>query len=151
MSANAGASVLDRIGIGLVGGDPTGVTLKYRLDNDYSIVLHGGSSFYGKVHVNFDYHFYYDIFDYQHLRLYLAPGIVFGYGNGEDFFDLPIKSRFYTRREGEIGAGLRAVGGLNIIAAKGELEIFLETGFLAAIFPDYHFATQVALGIRFYL
>ena len=151
LTANAGASVFDRIGLGLVGGDPTGFTVKYRLDIDNSIVMHGGSSFFGKVHINFDYHLYYDIFDYQYIRVYLAPGISFGYGNGEDFFDLPIKSRFYTRKEGEVGIGIRTTGGLNIITENGKLEFFLETGFLTAVSPDFNVNTLVAIGVRFYL
>jgi hypothetical protein len=133
------------IGIGLIFGEPTGISAKLYLKDDQALQAAAGLAFVGGgVHVHLDYVFHPFILQSKEsfvLPFYFGPGIrVIDYRNGRD-------TSF-------IAVGLRAVAGLLFDFKNVPLDAFVEVaGVLEYGFADGEgagVALNAAAGVRYY-
>lgn len=122
------------IGIGLILGEPTGISAKLYLKDDQAIQAAAGFAFVGGgLHVHLDYVFHPFILQSKEsfvLPFYFGPGIrVIDYRNGRD-------TSF-------IAVGLRAVAGLLFDFKNVPLDAFVEVGGVL----EYGFAEDEGAGI----
>jgi hypothetical protein len=131
-------------GIGLIIGEPTGVSAKLYLKDDQAIQAAVGGAFVGggfQVHADYVFHPYIlQTRDSFVLATYLGPGVRFiQYSNG--------------REEGTVALGLRATGGLLFDFKEVPLDAFLE---VSGVF-EYEsgdegagLALNAGAGVRYY-
>jgi len=133
------------IGIGLILGEPTGISAKLYLKDDQAIQAAAGFAFVGGgLHVHMDYVFHPFILQSKDsfvLPFYFGPGIrVIDYRNG--------------RESSFIAVGLRAVAGLLFDFKNVPLDAFVEVaGVLEYGFADDEGAgisLNAAAGVRYY-
>lgn len=133
------------IGIGLILGEPTGISAKLYLKDDQAVQAAAGFAFVGGgLHVHLDYVFHPLILQSKDsfvLPLYVGPGIrVIDYRNGRD-------TSF-------VAVGLRAVAGLLFDFKNVPLDAFVEIGgVLEYGFADGEgagLALNAAAGVRYY-
>lgn len=133
------------IGIGLILGEPTGISAKLYLKDDQALQAAAGFAFVGGgLHVHLDYVFHPFILQSKDsfvLPFYFGPGIrVIDYRNGRD-------TSF-------IAVGLRAVAGLLFDFKNVPLDAFFEVaGVLEYGFADGEGAglsLNAAAGVRYY-
>ncbi|MCE5301425.1 MAG: hypothetical protein LLG37_11235 [Spirochaetia bacterium] len=132
-SASAFAGVKG-IGVGLMGGDPSGLTLKQFIGDDAAWDLGIGYSFGGWATVNADYllhNFSVIKADSGALGLYYGLGAVVGFGN-------------------EFHVAARVPLGIDYIFEKTPIELFLEVGPGLGILPVLSFFISESAGIRWY-
>ena len=124
------------LGVGIILGEPTGITAKLYLKDDQAIQAAAGASFVANgLQVDADYVFHPWILqdkDTFVLPVYGGPGVRFidysGGSNGSSHF----------------AAGLRAVGGMLFDFKDGPLDAFIE----AAGVLEYDFKTGAGLGLN---
>lgn len=143
-------------GFGLIIGEPTGGTIKYWLNNENALVADIGYSYFGAPRIDIDYLWHFPAFRSTVVKLYAAFGAAVGFGSGYYgvFYSHKFKDderRFYYRSYygTDIGFGIRAMFGLNIIPKRTPLEFFLEVGPLIGLYP-FGVAVDAAIGVRFY-
>jgi hypothetical protein len=132
-------------GIGLILGEPTGISAKLYLDDDQALQAAVGFALIGGgVHVHVDYVFHPYILQSRDsfvLPVYIGPGVrVIDYANGRD--------------ESYLAFGLRAVGGLLFDFREIPLDAFVE---IAGVFEfglgddgGFGLALNAAAGARYY-
>ncbi len=133
------------LGLGIILGEPTGVTAKLYLKDDQAVQAAVGFAFYGGgLHMHADYVFHPFILQSKDsfvLPFYIGPGIrVIDYRNGRD-------TNF-------VAVGLRGVAGLLFDFKNVPLDAFVE----AAVVLEYGFgdghggniALNAAAGVRYY-
>ena len=134
------------LGIGLILGEPTGISAKLYLKDDQAIQAAAGFAFYGGgLHLHADYVFHPYILQSKEsfvLPFYIGPGVrVFDFRNGNN------DSKY-------VALGLRAVAGLLFDFKNVPLDAFVE---VAGVF-EYGFGAgdgaaiklNVAAGARYY-
>ncbi len=133
------------IGIGLILGEPTGISAKLYLKDDQAVQAAAGFAFVGGgLHVHLDYVFHPFILQSKEsfvLPFYFGPGVrVIDYRDGRD-------TSF-------IAVGLRAVAGLLFDFKNVPLDAFVEVaGVLEYGFADGEgagLAINAAAGVRYY-
>ena len=144
-------------GFGLILGEPTGGTIKYWLNSENALVGDIGYSYFGAPRIDIDYLWHFHAFNSNIVKLYAAIGGAVGFGTGYygvfyqgkhyDEGDYPFYYRGY--RNSDIGFGIRAMFGLNVIPRRTPVEFFLELGPLIGISP-FGVAFDAAIGVRFY-
>ena len=137
-------------GFGLILGDPSGLTVKYLLNNENSIDGYIGSSYFGNIRIGGDYLWDFDAFNSKIVKMYAGPGLVLGFGNGNGVFYKADNSKFYYWKDNGLGIAVRAIIGVNVIPKKTPIEIFFELGPLVGLSPNFGVNIDAALGIRFY-
>jgi hypothetical protein len=124
-------------GLGLILGQPTGVTGAYQLSDRTAIDAAVGLGwvdarrFY--LHVEFD---------------YFLPRLISG-GSAELSAYLGIGGFFYDLRD-DPGLGVRAPFGLSLDFTSVPLQLFLEASLLLFLTPDVDLDVRGALGFRYY-
>ena len=144
-------------GFGLILGEPTGGTIKYWLNSENALVGDIGYSYFGAPRIDIDYLWHFHAFKSNIVKLYAAFGGAVGFGNG--YYGVFYKHNHYNEEDhpfyyrgygtSDIGFGIRAMFGLNIIPKRTPLEFFLEVGPLIGISP-FVAAMDAAVGVRFY-
>ncbi len=132
------------VGVGIIAGEPTGISARLYLRDDQAIQAAIGGAFFGggfQIHADYVFHPYIlQSRDSFVLATYVGPGVRFiQYSNGRD--------------DSYIAAGLRAVGGL-LFDFKQPLDAFIE---VAGVF-EYGFAEgkhgnitlNAGVGVRYY-
>jgi hypothetical protein len=138
-------------GIGLMLGEPTGVTAKIWNSDRTAWVIDVGDSYFGEPRVDVDYVWHFNSYNSPYVSLYAAVGGVAGFGEGySGFFYTRSGDRFYYRTTDNVGFAGRAMLGLNFIPYRTPLEFFAELGPLVGIAPLYGWNLDFALGLRFY-
>lgn len=122
-------------GVGIILGEPTGITAKLYLEDDQAIQAAVGSAFIGGgIHLHADYVFHPYILQSRPsfvLPVYVGPGVrVIDYTNGRD--------------DSSFAVGLRAVGGLLFDFKTVPLDAFVE---VAGVF-EYEFKDGKGAGIK---
>lgn len=138
-------------GFGLVLGEPVGGTVKLWTGPTTALVGEIGGSYFGSPRIQIDYTYHFDAFNSEVVKMYAGPGLALGFGRGRVIIYRQDPDRFYYREAEEIGVGVRAIFGLNIIPRDTPIEMFLEAGPLIGISPGFGSVIDAALGIRFYL
>ncbi len=136
------------LGIGLIFGEPSGITLKSRTggSNDYIFNL-GLRSHYGGVRFDGIYTFNFpSAFNSRDFELYAGIGAVVAIGEGDGFFYDKHKHKHHDE---DFNLGAKGLFGLNFKPSK-KFEIFLELGPLIGITNGVGADLEGAIGFRFY-
>lgn len=137
-------------GFGVTLGEPTGVSLKFWLNNENALALSLGSSYFGELRLGADYLWHFDAFNSSAVKMYAGPGAVLGFGDGNGWVYKKDDDKFFVRNNDDFGFGARAVVGLNIIPKRSPIEFFLELGVMVGLIPNVGTNGEAAVGIRFY-
>lgn len=138
-------------GFGLTLGDPLGGTIKYWTAPDQALVASIGGDYFGSTRLDVDYHWHFNAFRSEVVKLYAGPGIAFGFGSGHSYLWYKRGHDYYfVRDDGSTGIGARILLGLNVIPRNTPIELYLEAGPLIGISPAFGTSMDVAVGIRFY-
>ena len=137
-TTNALAFERKKFGVGIMAGDPSGVTAKFMIDNTSGIDFAVGWSTSGSNEYYFssDYLFHlYDVVKIAELvsPLYLGGGI-----------------RYINREKGENKFGLRIPVGIEFLFMNNRLGAFGELVPLMDFKPDTDFDMEFGVGIRFF-
>lgn len=131
-------------GLGVVLGEPTGLSVKYWTNYDNAFVFDLGSSYFGSPRLGADYLWHFNAFNSDMANLYAGPGLALGFGEGHGFWDRTFRTNTGT------ALGVRGVFGVDILPRRTPLEIFGEIGVLVGLTPDFGSGIDGAIGIRFY-
>ncbi|MDD8019103.1 MAG: hypothetical protein PHP42_12065 [Bacteroidota bacterium] len=139
-----------KFGLGIMLGDPTGLTAKIAVSRENEITLSAGTSYFGSLRLGIDYTWRFDVFRSPILHLYTGPGAVVGIGHSDGFIYKSYNGRFYFRPAGESGLAVRGIVGLDFTLQHDPIEFFFEVGPLVGIIPAFGSSMDAAIGIRFY-
>lgn len=142
------------IGLGIVLGDPTGLTAKFWMDNKHAIDGGVAYSFGDYILVYSDYLWHFpkafagkeSSSFVQQLTPYVGPG-------GEVFFSTGTPSlsrRFFEGHTTYFGLGFRIVGGIEWTPADPPLGVFIEIAPGIGIIPRTFAFLQAGIGCRWY-
>lgn len=133
-------SAAHNIGAGIILGDPSGLTAKIFMGRDDAIDFGIGESA-DDVYIYGDYlrHFY-GIFPLNELAVYL--------GIGGALHDWEHHKKYYD--EDELRLEMRVPVGIEFIARKVPVGVFLELVPVLRIIPHIHFGIRGGLGARYY-
>lgn len=123
-----------RVSAGIMGGTPTGGTLKYWLNDRHAVNVGLGYSDDLSLHADYLWHAWDMPMKPQSGRL----GAYFGTG-----------PRFEFKRETELR--LRGMVGLSYLMPRHPLELFVEVGPTLRLTPDGDAGADAGLGLRFFL
>lgn len=133
-------SMEQKIGIGIIAGDPTGISVKNWSSDlfayDYALAFSGGKWFY--FHTDYLWHKY-DVFqieDEGELPLYYGIGARFKYYN-------------YKNEDDKMRLGLRMVIGVEYIFAMMPFDIFCEVVPVMDLLPETKLDFDSSIGIRY--
>jgi hypothetical protein len=137
ISAKAMAAEDNNLGLGVVLGEPTGITAKYLLSDDSAIDAGAGWETSGddRIHIYADYLLYInDLFDVGtgSLPLYFGAGI-----------------RFISIEEDDDELGIRLPVGLEYVFPKLPIRVFGELVPVLDLTPDTEFDLDGGVGIRY--
>ena len=137
-AANAFALERNTFGVGVIAGEPSGVTAKYMLDNNSAV--DGGvgweTSGDNEFHIYTDYLYHmYDVIEVPRgeLPLYFGGGI-----------------RFVDREDKDDKLGVRLPVGVEYLFEKVSLGAFFELVPVLNLTPDTDFDLEGGIGIRFF-
>jgi hypothetical protein len=135
------------IGIGVLLGEPTGLTLKVWTNPRDAVTFEVGESYFGLPRVQIDYNVHTGG-EYSALRIYGGPGIAVGFNNNSrtGFFGSDGSG---LDRDNNPAFGVRLILGLDIIPRP--FEFFMEGGPLIGLSPGFGTALDLAVGVRLYL
>lgn len=123
-------------GLGIILGEPTGISLKYWVGSNAAIDGAVAWSFGNNdsLHLHADYLFHkFNLFKVEKGKIPLYYGI-----------------GIRVRAEGRTRVGVRFPVGISYIFEKAPLDIFLELAPLLDLVPDTDFRFNGAIGIRYY-
>lgn len=136
------------LGIGLIFGEPSGITLKSRTGSGNDLIFnlglrshYGGFRFDGIYTFNFP-----QAFNSKDVELYAGIGGVIGVGEGHSFF---YDKNHRKYEDGDINLGIKGLLGVNFKPSKA-FEIFVELGPLLGITNGLGADVEGAVGFRFY-
>ena len=138
LATNSLAIERKKFGIGVIAGEPTGITGKYMIDNNNAIDAGVGWETSGdnEFHIYGDYLYHlYDLIKVSHGELPLY----FGVG-----------ARFIDRDKKDDKFGVRIPVGIEYLFEKVSLGVFLELVPVLELTPDTDFDLKGGIGIRFF-
>ncbi|MCG6909781.1 MAG: hypothetical protein LJE94_06605 [Deltaproteobacteria bacterium] len=138
LAANVSAMERKKIGVGVIIGQPTGITAKYMLDDDSGIDAGAGweTSHDNYFHIYGDYLFHlYDVIEVPKgkLPIYFGGGV-----------------RWVHRENKDDKLGIRIPGGVEYIFEDLPLAAFLELVPVLNLSPDTDLDVEAGTGIRFF-
>lgn len=136
-------------GIGVIVGEPTGLTAKIWTQKDIALALSIGNSYLGSLRIGMDYLWHFNAFNSSAVNLYAGPGVAVGIGESSGWWYKDKDQKWYKGSD-EIGLGVRGVLGINIVPRDSPIEIFGEAGLMVGVLPGTYANFEGALGIRFY-
>ncbi len=149
--AGAQTPLRKRIGIGFSLGEPTSVTMRFRMGRSSSMDFAVGKTVMGyRVHA--DYHWQHlFVFGSPVYSLYTGLGAAVAFGEKGKYFVFNSKadsSRWFF--EGDYPAMGRGTIGLNIIPIYTPIEIFAEINPLIGFHPKLALDIEASIGVRYY-
>jgi hypothetical protein len=142
-------------GLGIIGGNPTGITGKYFFGSEDAIDFHLGIGGWGRR--NRDIGIYVDYlrhFDLGVRNSVMSMAFYAGIGGDIIFTDNGYCGKFnckdYRDGDGTVWLAARAPLGINMMFQKVPLELFLEIIPALYIIQYISFDIDLALGLRFY-
>jgi len=139
------------ISVGLMIGDPIGITMKYSLGNGKALDISFGPDYFGSPRLQIDRVKTFDPFLSTELKAYAGGGlaIAFAKGTTDMFYSRePGNERFTDLEDNGFQLGARAIFGLSFTPKKLPLELFVETGPLIALARMFDIDFDAAVGIR---
>ena len=137
-------------GIGIILGDPTGITFKTTWSRQTDLTANIGSSYFGALRMGVDWTWNFDVFRSPAVHLYFGPGVALGVGSANGIFYRSARGDFYYRPAGEAGLGIRGVMGLSGTVEREPIEFFIEFGPMIGLVPNVGSSVDIGIGARFY-
>ena len=146
-SSNKGMSV------GIIFGNPLGVTMKYRLSTVHALDIDFGPDYFGSPRLQVDYVWEFDTFRSNVVRTYAGPGLAVAFAKGINLFYTrePFHESFSNLEDKGFGVGGRAVFGMNITPKRSPIEFFVEAGLLVGINHYFDPDCDAGIGLRYNL
>lgn len=136
-------------GIGVIIGEPTGLTAKIWTQKDMALAFSLGNSYFGSVRIGMDYLWHFNAFNSNIVNLYAGPGAAIGIGESSGWWYKDKDQKWYKSSD-EIGLGIRGILGINVVPRNSPIEIFGELGLMVGFLPGTYTNFEGAIGIRFY-
>ncbi len=127
-------------GIGVVLGEPSGISGKYWLSENTAVDGAFGYSFGDRYRFSMDYLIHVDAFDSPDFLLYYGIG---GALSGD-------RGYITKSRSGDFALGVRGVIGINYLFKRAPLDAFLEVAPIMFIAPPFGLSIDFCFGIRVY-
>ncbi len=138
-----------KFGVGIILGEPTGLTAKYWTTNDNAFDFSLGNSYLGTLRLGVDYLFHFNAFNSNVTSIYAGPGIAIGFGRSSGVL-YNNQGKAWYRSDDNVGLGTRGLVGVNIIPKKTSIEFFGELGVLVGFNPTTYTNVEGAIGLRYY-
>lgn len=135
-------------GVGVIFGEPTGFSWKYRVNHTNALAGALGFSPFDRYRFHVDYLWHADSFNERQLRLYYGVGGAIGFGRTE-YFDSRGRIVYISRSE-PAGFGVRAPIGLSYMIPRSPVELMLEAAPLFIVAPAGGVGLDIGLGARIY-
>ena len=137
-------ALAEDLGVGIVIGDPTGISFKYGMDTDNAI--DAALAWSGKV----DLHLHADYL-WHHIGLFKFEGQRFDgfYGIGGRLRQLD-DSKFRNDDDDDTRLGARGPGGIRWLASKIPLEVFVELAIIFDVIPETDASIDGGIGVRYF-
>jgi hypothetical protein len=142
-AASASARTQDDFGIGFIAGEPTGLSLKYWLDEECAV--DGAAAWSYSENDSFQLHGDYLIHNYDLLEADELP-VYYGIGARLKFKD----SDGRGRNENYAIFGIRVPLGVTYLFDDAPLDLFFEVVPVLDLSPDVDLDINAAVGLRFY-
>ena len=142
-ASSANARTQDDFGIGIILGEPTGLSLKYWIDEE--IAVDGALAWSYSENDSFQLHGDYLIHNYEWLEAREMP-VYYGIGARLKFKD----SDGRGRNENDAILGIRVPLGITYLFDEAPLDMFFELVPVLDIAPDVDLDLNAALGLRYY-
>jgi hypothetical protein len=136
-------------GLGVMIGEPTGLTAKIWSGNDVAWALSVGNSYLGSLRIGADYLWHFNAFNSNVINMYAGPGLAVGIGESSGWW-YSNRDRTFYKEPNDIGVGIRGLIGINIVPRNTPIEFFGEVGLMVGVLPASHTNVEAAFGIRFY-
>jgi hypothetical protein len=136
-------------GLGVMIGEPTGLTAKIWTGGDVAWALSIGNSYLGSLRIGADYLWHFNAFNSNVINMYAGPGIAVGIGESSGWWYSSREKTWY-KQPNDIGVGIRGLFGINIVPRNTPIEFFGEVGLMVGVLPATHSNIEAALGVRFY-
>ena len=140
---SANARMQDKFGLGFIIGEPTGLSLKYWLDDERAI--DGAAAWSYSENDSFQLHGDYLIHDYELLDAREMP-VYYGIGARLKFKD----DNGRGRNKDDAIFGIRIPVGIEYLFDEAPLDLFFELVPVLDIAPDVELDINAAVGMRFY-
>lgn len=141
--SSANARSQDDFGIGIIIGEPTGLSLKYWLDEECAV--DGAAAWSNSENDSFQLHGDYLIHNYELLEADKLP-VYYGIGARLKFKD----SDGRGRNENYAMFGIRVPFGVTYLFEYEPLDLFFEVVPVLDLSPDVEVDINAAVGLRFY-
>ncbi len=144
----AGVRAEEGIGLGVILGEPTGISVKKWLSHDTAI--DGAAAWSFSENDSFQLHADYLIHNFGLLKTAQVGGrlpVYFGVGGR---FKLQNNDNWHGRNNNDALLGVRIPFGISFLPAKAPVEIFAEIVPILDVFPATHFDLNGAIGARYY-
>lgn len=136
-------------GLGLMAGEPSGLTAKIWTYNDRAFALSLGSSYLGSIRVGVDYLWHFNAFNSKVVNMYAGPGVAIGIGESGGWWYSNRNKTWYKEND-DLGFGVRGLVGINIVPRTAPLEFFVEVGLMLGLPSPLRTNFEGALGFRYY-
>ncbi len=136
-------------GLGLMIGEPTGLTAKIWTHQSTAFALSIGNSYMGNLRIGADYLWHFNAFNSNVINMYVGPGIAIGIGESGGWW-YKNDNKYWYKQNDEIGVGLRGLLGFNIVPRNTPLEFFGELGLMFGFVPASQSKLEGAVGFRYY-
>jgi hypothetical protein len=143
LAASANARTQDDFGIGIILGEPTGLSLKYWIDEE--IAVDGALAWSYSENDSLQLHGDYLVHNYDVLELDEMP-VYYGVGARLKFKDDDGRGR----NENDAMFGIRFPLGITYLFEDAPLDLFFELVPVLDLSPDVDLDINAALGLRFY-
>ncbi|MDO9262709.1 MAG: DUF3996 domain-containing protein [Desulfosalsimonadaceae bacterium] len=150
LMAVSGASAEDGFGVGVILGEPTGISVKKWISQDRAI--DGAAAWSLSDDESFQIHADYLIHKFDILKINKASGrlpVYFGVGARVKFEDEDDHWRGHDDDD-DVLVGVRVPFGISYILAKEPVDFFAEIVPILDVAPDTDFDLNAAIGARFY-
>lgn len=131
-------------GMGLILGEPTGLSAKYWLRSDRAVDFALGASLLTDFRLHATYLHHVDVFDHQRVPLYYGIGgsIAGRTGRVAEFGS--------DRRRDRVGLGIRGAIGVSYLVPTAPFDLFIEFGSVLIVFPPAALDLDLSIGFRYY-
>ncbi len=136
-------------GLGIMIGEPTGLTAKIWTAPNTAFAISLGNSYLGSFRVGLDYVWHFNAFNSQVISLYAGPGVAIGVGESGGWW-YSKRDKYWYKQNDELGVGVRGLFGVNIVPRNTPLEFFGEIGIMVGLVPSSHTNAEGAIGFRYY-
>jgi len=138
----------ERFGIGVMLGEPSGISWKYHLSSKNALSGLVGFSPFDRFRVHVDYLWISRPFDEPSLSFWYGLGGAVGFGRAD--YLVKQDKHSYVTRTASMGLGVRMVGALNFAIPRSPVEIGLEVAPIVILGPRAGVGIDGGIYVRFY-